>query len=173
LVRVRGERYFMVINKNIVKKSNIFIIIISALTAAALLIYLPRSPIFKPASKFTEKNQDMERIDRVAKRIDASIGSVRLKKSEIERRILEHAASDQTKTAMKNTAALTVPDMLLRGIASKVGGLIVFLNNEVLGIGDELDGYKVVTITKNSVTLKDRDGKDRVLYIEESKYQKP
>ena len=76
------------------------------------------------------------------------------------------AMSARKAILLEGKSIVSVPGLILGGIARSAGKLLVFLNNNILGVGDELAGYKVVTIGKESVLVRDKFGKEQVLYLE-------
>jgi hypothetical protein len=56
----------------------------------------------------------------------------------------------------------------LKGILYSNHQPLAIINNYVVGLGDEIEGFRVVEILEGSATLRDKNGKDRVIYLYET-----
>ena len=57
------------------------------------------------------------------------------------------------------------PGLNLTGISWNEGQPLAFINGEILGVEDEISGYKVVKIMEESITMRDGEGGTRVLSL--------
>jgi hypothetical protein len=101
----------------------------------------------------------------IVKRLDKAIESVRAHAALQARQKADNGiAASLKKDNGKGTAS---EGPLLKGVAKSNGKTKVFLNDQILCVGDELDGcYTVADIKKDSVTLRDKDGYESVVSLE-------
>ncbi|HEV8440496.1 MAG TPA: hypothetical protein VGT40_20595 [Methylomirabilota bacterium] len=55
----------------------------------------------------------------------------------------------------------------LKGIVGFPGGFLAIVNNQIVKVGDTVNGYRVERITENAVTLRERDGAPRTVELPE------
>lgn len=122
--------------------------------AAAILIA-------RPIPEAKQSARSISAVGSTAKRLDDALSSLRQRKAECEKK------PAITPVVIKKGARTpdALPDMVLNGIVKSATKLLAFLDNRILGIGDEAEGYKVIAISDNSITLRGKDGKDKVLYL--------
>jgi hypothetical protein len=57
------------------------------------------------------------------------------------------------------------PDFTLSGVVAGEGNAYAVMNGKIVSLGDYVEGFTVIAITDNAVTLRDQEGNDRILRI--------
>ncbi len=107
-----------------------------------------------------------ESLAMVINRLDRAMASLKEKAVFNEKTKAAHkksTLSSQTEDGKKGSA-LSGP--LLKGVAKNRGKIKVFLNDQILCVGDELEGCTVVDIKKDGVILRDKDGYESNISLE-------
>ena len=100
---------------------------------------------------------DIQTTHELIKRLDKSIVSIK-QKSVVDAPLTEHL----------NEKGIGGYDFLLSGVLWDIKKPLALLNDKVVGLGEEIEGFKVVEIKEESVRLSDRHGKEQVVYIYEN-----
>jgi len=148
--------------KNVLKKFNKTTI---ALIMAIVLFFVVFAGVFlynHPARPKVNKDNTAP-LSSIAKRLDKAMESVKGRSIAKREARKNGAAISGAEKNIGGSASSSGP--VLKGMAQNRGKIKVFLNDQILCLGDVLDGYTVTEIKKDSVTLMDKDGYESTLSL--------
>jgi len=127
------------------------------ITIASLLILVIIGAIaykFRLISK--KSNHEIQTLDELLKRLDKSMAYIRDKNEGINlgMKLEDSYTLDQGDD-------LTT-DLLLTGILWNIQTPFAIINDHILMAGDQIEGFRIVTIDKESITLRDKSGNDKI-----------
>lgn len=146
--------------KKTLKNSN-KIILILGLVITLFFVGLFGGFIYKSLSKPKISKDNTVSLSSVIKRLDKAMETVKNKSAPKED--MKKMDAGNSKDSGKSVSCA---DLLLKGVAKNRGMAKVFLNDQVLCVGDELDGYTVQEIDKDGVKLRDKDGYESSISLE-------
>lgn len=144
----------------ILRKALPFIIITAAVIFAIVVMGLVSGKHF---SKLRSKNEKMHVREEVFDRFDKALEAVVQKRISAEHQGAARGINVASKSAFLGIGGKS--KLLLNGIVQTTGKLVAFLNDRILRVGDEINGYKVTSIKDDSVTVVDKKGNRDIVQL--------